>query len=558
MTTAVDPAEETAADAGEGWRRLSPRMLAVHPVMELRRLIFPLLAVLIGLRNGSGVDGGWWALGIGALGIGLGFLRYFTTSFRITPTHVQVRRGLLRRRVLTVPRDRIRTVDVTSNVLHRIFGLARVTVGTGRTDMKSDGVKLDGLSAAAAENLHRELLHRPPVPSSVPPSPLPASSLPASSLPASSLPGSSLPSSSPLPASPLPASPVADAGSETTLATLDPAWIRYGPFTLSGLVAIGVLFGLGSRLVNESHIDPAKIGVVHDSIGYLRDQPLPLAILVVAAAVVVFTTIASTIGYVLTFWNFRLSRHSSGTLHVRRGLLTTRNTTIEERRLRGVELSEPLLLRSVHGARVLAIATGLRVGRGGDRGGSVLLPPAPRAVAVDVAGTVIGDADPLTVALTPHGPRARLRRFTRAGTVSTILILVALATVLFADAPAWVFWSALVLLPLGLLLALDRAASLGHSLSDHWLVSRFGSLVRRRYVLRTDAVIGWNMSTSVFQRRVGLTTLVATTAGGHQHYAIPDVPDAEALRVARTAVPGLLDQFLADRPVAPVNSRPVA
>ena len=505
MTTVAGPTEETVV----AWRRLSPRMLAVHPVMELRRLIFPLLAVLIGLRNGSGADGGWWALGIGGIGIVLGFLRYFTTSFRITPTHVQVRRGLFRRRVLTVPRDRIRTVDVTSNVLHRIFGLARVTVGTGQTDRKNDGVKLDGLSAAAAENLHRELLHRP------------------AATPVHEV------------------SQVAGAGSETTLATLDPRWVRYGPFTLSGLVAIGVLFGIGSRLVSESHVDLAKIGPVHDSIGYLRDRPLPVAILLVAAVVVVFTAIASTVGYVLTFWNFRLSRHSSGTLHVRRGLLTTRNTTIEERRLRGTELSEPLLLRAVGGARVLAIATGLRVGRGADRGGSVLLPPAPRAVAVAVAGTVIGDADPLTVVLTRHGPRAGLRRFTRAVTVSVILSLIVLAFVLLAGVPWWAFWTALALLPLGVLLAADRAAALGHALTGDWLVSRHGSLVRRRYLLRTDAVIGWNMTTSLFQRRAGLTTLVATTAGGRQRYSILDVPDPEAIRVARTAVPGLLDQFLA-------------
>jgi len=510
VTTVVGPTEEeAAADAGPGWRRLSPRMLAVHPVMELRRLVFPLIAVLIGLRDGDGAEGGWWALGIGGVGIALGFLRYFTTSFRITPVHVQVRRGLLRRRVLTVPRDRIRTVDVTSNVLHRIFGLARVTVGTGQTDKKNDGVKLDGLSTAAAENLHRELLHRP-------------SATPVAEVPESS-----------------------GAASETVLAALDPAWVRFGPFTLSGLVAIGVLFGLGSRLVNEGHVNLAKVGVVHDALGYLRDRPLPVAILLVAAVVIVFTVIASTVGYVLTFWNFRLSRHRSGTLHVRRGLLTTRDTTIEERRLRGVELSEPLLLRSARGARVLAIATGLRVGRGADRGGSILLPPAPRAVAVEVAGTVIGDGGPLTVPLTRHGPRARLRRFTRAGTAGAILIIIVLAFVLLADAPWWAFWTALAVLPLGALLAVDRAASLGHALTGDWLVSRHGSVVRRRYVLRTDAVIGWNMTTSFFQRRAGLTTLVATTAGGQQHYSVPDVPDAEAIRVARAAVPGLLEQFLA-------------
>jgi putative membrane protein len=328
------------------------------------------------------------------------------------------------------------------------------------------------------------------------------------------------------------------------LAALHPAWIRYGPFTLSGLVTIGVLFGLGSRLVNESHVDLTKVGLVHRSIDYLRDSPLPVAILLVAAAIIVFTVIASTVGYVLAFWNFRLSRHRSGTLHVRRGLLTTRSTTIEERRLRGVELSEPLLLRAVHGARVLAIATGLRVGRGADRGGSILLPPAPRAVAAEVAGTVIGDPEPLTAALTRHGPRASLRRFTRAILLSTLVILIVLAFVLFAGAPWWAFWTALALLPLGALLAADRAASLGHALTDDWLVSRQGSLVRRRHVLNTDAVIGWNLTTSVFQRRVGLSTLVATTAGGRQQYAIPDVPEAEAIRVARAAVPGLLDQFL--------------
>ena len=253
MTTAVGSTEGAVVDAGDRWRRLSPRMLAVHPVMELRRLIFPLVAVLIGLRNGNGGDGGWWALGIGGVGIALGFLRYFTTSFRISPTQVQVRRGLFRRRVLTVPRDRIRTVDVTSNVLHRIFGLARVTVGTGQTDKKNDGVKLDGLSAGEAENLHRELLHRP----TVKPSPDVDSAV---------------------------RSQPAEAASETVLAALHPAWVRHGPFTLSGLVAIGVLFGIGSRLVNESHIDLAKIGFVHDSIDYLRGRPLPVAERTAAAA----------------------------------------------------------------------------------------------------------------------------------------------------------------------------------------------------------------------------------------------------------------------------------
>src|ERR1700753_74787 len=103
-------------------------------------------------------------------------------------------------------------------------------------------------------------------------------------------------------------------------------------------------------------------------------------------------------------------------------MLTTRSTTIEERRLRGVELSEPLLLRSVRGARCLAIATGLRVGRGAERGGEILLPPAPRAAAVSLAATVIGTDVPSTEDLARHPIAALRRRITRALAATVVLV----------------------------------------------------------------------------------------------------------------------------------------
>src|SRR5947208_14620618 len=97
-----------------------------------------------------------------------------------------------------------------------------------------------------------------------------------------------------------------------------------------------------------------------------------------------------------------------------RGLLTQRSITLEERRLRGVELSEPLLLRAVGGARCIAITTGLRVGRGAERGGSLLLPPGPRGRARQVAADVLRDPEPLDTPLVRHGRRAPWRRYPRA------------------------------------------------------------------------------------------------------------------------------------------------
>nr|WP_092885065.1 PH domain-containing protein [Actinopolymorpha cephalotaxi] len=520
-------------------------MLAVHPVQELVRSFPALIGALVaGTTSGHGP---LWGLAALVLVIALGTLRWFTTTYRISPQHVQVRRGLLRRRVLTVPRDRVRTVDVTANAMHRIVGLARVEIGTGRSDRKGEnGLKLDALAAPAARQLREELLHRQPrsaaAESGAAPEPGTATATEAATTtetaPATAYANTS--ATGPRPAR----APSSTPEQETRLATLDPRWVRYGPFTLSGLLTVGVVAGFGSRAVSEAKIDLGKVGPVHQLLDQVRGAGWLVGAVEVVVALLVVCVVASTLAYVLAFWNYRLSRHPGGTLHVNRGLITTRATSIEERRLRGVELSEPLSLRLVGGARCIAIATGLRVGRGAERGGSLLLPPAPRKVALRVAGDVFGGPEPYTTPLVPHGPRAVRRRFTRALGLTALLVGVLAVLHQVAGLPSWVWQASLVLLPCAALVAADRARSLGHALRDGVLVCRFGSLVRRRNVLTCDGVLGWNLRQSFFQRRIGLTTLVATTAAGRQQYEIPDVDTAEAVRVADAAVPGLLTPFL--------------
>jgi len=212
-------------------------------------------------------------------------------------------------------------------------------------------------------------------------------------------------------------------------------------------------------------------------------------------------------------------------------------------------------LRLVAGARLIAIATGLRVGRGAERGGSLLLPPAPRAEVERVAELVTGRSAPLMCPLAEHGPRARSRRYTRA-LGGWALAAACLAVIHWAaGGPASVMLVALVLLPVAALLAADRYRNLGHAVADASLVVRSGSLVRRRSILSAEGIIGWNLERSFFQRRAGLATLTATTAAGQQHYDVQDVELGEALRVAEALVPGLAAPFL-ERPPAGVRRSP--
>ena len=505
------------------WQRLSRRMLLVHPVQEIPRALPALLAVLVaGSRSGNGQL--WALLGV-AFTIGLGLMRWFTTRYRITEDRVEVRQGLFRRRLLAVSRDRLRTVDITAHPFHRALGLARVSIGTGRSDGERGGeVRLDGLTAEAAAQLRHELLHRETAHAIAP---------------------AAADADEPMPEP------------ETEIVRLDSRWIRYAPFTLSGILAVGVFVGFAANFANEAHLDPSSYGVLRDAIDRLRDAPLTLAVVVTLFTAVAVVALASTIGYVLAFWDFRLTRNPLGTLHVTRGLITRRATTIEERRLHGVELSEPLLLRSVGGARCIAIATGLRVGRGAERGGSLLLPPAPAGEAIRVAATITQTPRPLTCELAAHGSRARRRRYTRALAGWVLLAVVLLAVCALFDWPAWIWQAAIALVVLALALAEDRYRSLGHAFAGARLVTRLGSLVRRRSILAPEGIIGWNLEQTFFQRRAGLATLTATTAAGHQHYDVEDVEVGEALRFAEAVRPGLLTPFL-EQPAAPPATAPPA
>ena len=149
--------------------------------------------------------------------------------------------------------------------------------------------------------------------------------------------------------------------------------------------------------------------------------------------------VLSVAGYLVTNWNFRLS-HAPGSWHLSRGLLTTRETSIDDERLAGVSLGEPLGLRLAGAARLSAIVTGL----GSEAGNSLLAPPAPRAEVVRVVGQVLGTDGPATSDLTGHGPAAARRRYTRALGPALTAFVAAVVVIVAAD---WSWW--LLVVPAG-------------------------------------------------------------------------------------------------------------
>jgi len=475
-------------DACEVWQRLSPRMLLVHPVHEVLRQI-PLLigSVVLGSATGNPM----WALFGLALVVGYGVARWFTTTYRIDGQEVQLQTGVLQRKVLSVPRNRIRSVSTDARLLHRLLGLAVLRVSTGQEAKGDAAFALDAVEAGQVPRLRAILL-------------------------ADSLAAAEVETSEP--------------GRE--LARWQPSWLRYSPLSFTGLAmilaAVGLAYqaGAGAALQNsrlaQSGVDAAeRFGVV-------------ASVVVVAVAVLAVSVVLSVLRSLVTYGNLVL-RHDADVLHLEHGLLRVRERTFDMRRLRGGTLREPLLVRLFGGARLDAVMTGVD----GAGEASLLLPPCPRATAETVLAELIAQPKAVTGPLRGHGAVATRRRWTRALALPAVLLVALVA--LHSWTPSWLWTVWVVLTVCCALLAFDRSRALGHRVDAQWLVARAGSLDRRRDCIAAAGIIGWTVRQTLLQRRAGVATLIAATAAGVKGYRVIDVPAELAWSIAGSASPWVAD-----------------
>ncbi|MEU1983381.1 PH domain-containing protein [Nocardia sp. NPDC019395] len=511
--------------ANESWQRLDRRMLLVHPIQAVVKFLPAVIgAAILGVSSGNPL----WALLGPVIVVPYGLALWFTTTYRLGATHVELRTGVIQRKRLSVPRARIRSVDIEADPLHRILGLAAVVIGTGQEAGADDRFTLDALAADQVRPLRSELLAHTR-----------ARHIAADD------PDAAAPDDKTAPA---PESP----GDGREIGRWRPEWVRYAPLSLTGFAlaasALGVAaqFGFGSTGIRVSR-------ETVDNVRGFGSAVLVVAGVSILAVLVLLVSVAACAHYLITYFGLRVTDQGS-TLQIRRGLFTLRRITLDTARLRGATVIEPLLLRLAGAAQLEAIMTG-------ENPRQKILPQSPRpAVEHTLAellrprrdqvtpgpATRAGLSAPARIPLTPHGPAARRRRHIRAGWPAPLILL---ALVLSAAAgwhiAVWWWLVPVALLPACALLAEDRYRGLGHAVlpassgAPTWLVVRSGSLDRERSCLEAPGVIGWTVRQTFWQRRSGLATLSAATAAGKKVYSIPDVPLDRARTIIEQTTPGL-------------------
>ena len=525
------PTEDPVGDEGraddEGWQRLDARMLLVGPVDAVKQFAIPVIVAVIGISSSRGEFSPISVFFL-ALPVIAGVLPWLTTRFRITETQFQLHKGLLNRKQLTAPLDRVRSVDLEASLLHRLLGLTKVKIGTGVDDTR---IELNALSTVQADQLRHFLLARS---HAVWPQTARNPGLDVRFASNEGAPDAAGGGTAPV---------VAAYDAPQLLATIDWSWLRFAPFSLSKLAivagAIGVLAQWGDALpfFDRRHLD--------DAWNWALGFALWLVIVSALAGGLFVWLIISISGYVIQWWNLRLTRER-GTIRLTSGAFTTRSTSVEEAKVRGVEMIEPVLLRLVKGGELATLATGVGTG-----GVTKVLPPCPREVCQQVGHAVLAADAALVEPLLAHGSMARRRCHTRHQRLTLAVTIAAVVAAYVVPLPWWVPVLVAVAFGLfGVLLASMEYRHLGHLLTDHHLVAGSGSLTRRRKVLQPDGVIGWVISQSFFQRRVGLATLIATTAAGDERLDVRDLPLDWAVALAHRVTPDAVVAFTSPAPAA--------
>jgi putative membrane protein len=485
----------------------APRRRRLHPltfvVGAVRELIALLAAGATGLLVGGMSTAFYFTLA--GLGFGLAFhvAGWVTFTYVLYADRIELRRVLLGRSVKSIPRDRIRGVDVTSSLPQRLLGLAVVHIDAGAEG--GEGT-LNAVSRQEADRLRRVLLARPTADRRPP---------------------------------------------RRLLARVTPRWYLYAPlsgaylltpFALAGSV-LGTLYNVGDDLGLITRQRVETVG--HDVAGVAPALAVALLVLMLLAMPVM-----SVIVFALFNWDFTVHERD-GSIQVERGVLTRRAVSLERRRLRGVELTDNPLERRAGVVRLGALITGL--GDAAHRGR--LLPTAPRPAAEDLAARVLG---PVPGPLIAHPRAARGRRVARA-----VAPLAGVAAIAVLAGQPWVAYACAALAVLAVPLGLDRYRQLGHASDGTRLTVRAGSLRRRQVVVDHGAVIGWRVRRTLFQRRLGLATLFVATGAGDGGYSATDMSESDAVAFAAAITPEWLAPFIerpapgpaAKRDAAPLNVR---
>ncbi|MFL6551697.1 MAG: PH domain-containing protein [Povalibacter sp.] len=468
--------------------------LRLHPLSWLfalsayvRQLIVPILAFLfLGARD----DGELWGviffapLLIGAL------WQQWMYRYGFGPRGLVIQDGFLFRNVRMIEYARIENIDVERGVLHRLLGVARVSIATSTGGKPEASIRV--LSLEAVQELRERIFqqHHPSAERAQ-----------------------------------------TSSARDEVLLNLGPAeLVRFGLIDNRGIIVVAALFGFLAQNGNLFELLATRAGMwLHDSplsivaaMGFAMQAALLVSLLM---GFILLLRVLSIAIALVTLFDFTLSRHAED-FRIRHGLLTRVALTLRVRRVQAVHQTATLLHR-------LFSRVSLRVDLAGDSGGGEekqgqsqtrarWLAPICRP---DQAGSLIAAALPdadldRKPDWQPLAPGARARIFRRSVYLGVLLAVISVVVLhLVPEAP---FTPGLEAIGVALALVMGISWLRAHlyvkytrwALTQDAILFEHGWLTRRLVVAPRNRLQSVKISQSPFDQRSFMANVSLDTAGG--------------------------------------------
>jgi len=398
---------------------------------------------------------------VGILSAVWGVLSWRAMTYRVSGGALHFKSGVLQKSERSLPLERVQSVETVQGIVQRVFGVIGVKVEAAGGGGEAE-ISLPALSRSSAEALREELTKSRTRP-----------------------------------------------GIGETLEEPGPDVIRRLPFRdllLAGLtsgrigVAASVVFGA------LQFADDLLPGDLAERLSEFLLPRTASAILLLVLAIALFAWVLAIFGTVLAHASFTLSRSADGKyLHIKRGLLERRESTVPLARIQAIKVVEGVL-RQPFGFTALRVES---AGFGAEEGVSTaLFPLLPRREVEKLLYSAVPEFAASLDQLDPLPRRARQRYAFRSAL--TALALAAPGAVLFFP---WGLLALLLVVP-GAFYGLLRYRAAGHELSGERLVLRFRRLARTTVVVPRGRLQSRGYSVSPFQKRKGLATLAVEVASG--------------------------------------------
>lgn len=456
--------------------RLHPWSWLFVALQHLKQFILPLLVLLIA-RRGDG-HALWPLLGIGALVL-VSIWQYFTYRYRLLPEHIEIRSGLLERKLRQIAYARIHNVALHQTLLHRLFGVAEVrleSAGGSQPEAQMRVLRMD--KALALEHLVRER-------------------------------GQHISSITPTDA-------IAQAAAAPLLTLPTSEIIRHGLISNRGMVVVAAAFATLGQFMDEfiEHYAGQLARTTRATLNGLDAQRLTLDWLdysliglVLLLAMLVLLRLLSVALSLLQYHGFALGERGRR-LTISRGLLTRIRSSVPKRRIQAWQLQETWLHRRFkRRALSVEIAASLQPQQQQDRGSHALAPIATPAHCDALISHLLPAAQwPPTNWQKLHR-LAGLRRWL--GSCMWLLPLTAVT--------AWLlgFWALLPLTWLALCAfsAWQTSRHAGWSLDSTLIATRRGWLSKQWRFAEVAKLQSLRLSASPVDRLFGMRSLLLDTAG---------------------------------------------